>query len=508
MKRNIALYLSVCIYLTGCGTGLFTSVESSGWKGLVQYQVTCGPCDPSKANSGGGTGTLSDPYLVCSADQLKNIDTQCSTRSGWTAANFVQCADLDLKGTSANPSSPVCLGSSFKGSYNGAGFTIKNFYYNNAATDNVGVFATLSGASISNLTLKSPVIHGGNKVGGIAGEMTADASITSCVGSQISIQGAQHVGGLVGKITSDTCNTGNVVTGSSTSGAITSSDNWVGGLVGSNTGGGSGCQGIISYSSSSTLVTTTGDIAGGLIGYVDTDGHISHSYATGAVSGGFRVGGLIGFLDGNPHPSYLSDSFATGTATASGDAAGGLVGMSDFGVITNSYSTGNAVGTNQVGGFVGAIATCSFCTTAITSSYSTGSATGTSQVGGFVGLIDDTVLTLSNSYSTGSATGTSSTGGFMGELTTNTGAASTISNSYSIGAVSGSGGGFLGTQGSSTVIPSGCFWDKTTSGQTSSTAGTGKTTSEMKTTSTFAGWPTLSATDWTISSGSYPKLKW
>jgi len=62
-----------------------------------------------------------------------------------------------------------------------------------------------------------------------------------------------------------------------------------------------------------------------------------------------------------------------------------------------------------------------------------------------------------------------------------------------------------------------CFWDIQTSGQATSVGGTGKTTAEMQTASTFleAGWDFVGETEngtediWWINEGKdYPRLWW
>ncbi len=85
----------------------------------------------------------------------------------------------------------------------------------------------------------------------------------------------------------------------------------------------------------------------------------------------------------------------------------------------------------------------------------------------------------------------------------------TVNSSYSTGAVSGNSsvGGLVGYQGGGTV--NNCFWDTQTSGQNTSDGGTGKTTAQMKTQSTFTSWDFTST--WNIGDGisfnSYPYLK-
>jgi len=67
-------------------------------------------------------------------------------------------------------------------------------------------------------------------------------------------------------------------------------------------------------------------------------------------------------------------------------------------------------------------------------------------------------------------------------------------------------GGFCGYTSDDEKITD-CFWDTETSGKSSSDGGTGKTTSEMKTKSTFTAWDFDTTPVWTIEPGnSYPYL--
>jgi len=94
-----------------------------------------------------------------------------------------------------------------------------------------------------------------------------------------------------------------------------------------------------------------------------------------------------------------------------------------------------------------------------------------------------------------------------------------VSNSYSIGSVSGNEdvGGLVG-RNYGTVHDS--FWDTQTSGQATSDGGTGRTTAQMKSITTFssAGWNVIAvggyderdpAYIWNIVNGvTYPFLSW
>lgn len=93
-----------------------------------------------------------------------------------------------------------------------------------------------------------------------------------------------------------------------------------------------------------------------------------------------------------------------------------------------------------------------------------------------------------------------------------------IDNSYSVGRVSGGSifGGLCGSNRIGEIF--GSFWDTETSGQTTSFGGTGKTTAEMKTLSTFteAGWDFVgesangTADVWRMCGDGvdYPRLAW
>ncbi len=168
-----------------------------------------------------------------------------------------------------------------------------------------------------------------------------------------------------------------------------------------------------------------------------------------------------------------------------GYTVGGLVGFTE-GDISNSYSTGSVSGTDyNVGGLVG----YNWSSASITNSYSTCSVIGKGQVGGLAGNHKGII---SNSYSTGSVS-KSSSGGLAG--------------------------GLVGASGGTTTNS---FWDTQSSGRSISFSGTGKTTAEMKTLSTFldAGWDfereTTNGTDnfWDMDNvnqsvnNGYPFLSW
>jgi hypothetical protein len=148
----------------------------------------------------------------------------------------------------------------------------------------------------------------------------------------------------------------------------------------------------------------------------------------------------------------------------------GVVG--EEGVIQNvGVVSGNVTGNDNVGGLVGHNGGT------VSNSYYTGSLTGNESVGGLMGKNSGTA---SNSYSASSVIGNANVGGLVGENT------ATVSNSYSTGSVTGNThvGGLVG---SNFGTVSNSFWDTQTSGQPTSSGGTGKTTVQMKDITTFSG---------------------
>lgn len=103
---------------------------------------------------------------------------------------------------------------------------------------------------------------------------------------------------------------------------------------------------------------------------------------------------------------------------------------------------------------------------------------------------------ISDSYNDAAMRGSEWVGGLVGES-----AAPTLTRVFNVGQVTatmGAKGPLLGN-GSATLVNA--FYDNQTVGMTTG-SGTGKSTAEMKTASTFAGWPA----DWVVVDGGYPHL--
>ena len=187
--------------------------------------------------------------------------------------------------------------------------------------------------------------------------------------------------------------TAGVVRNLGVAGASVTGRQYVGALAGSS-------YGSVSHSYASGTVSGSDFRIGGLVGW--NSGLISHSYATAAVNGQGTVGGLVGWNN-----RRIVASYAIGPVTGSDPLAGGLVGFNDGtgdneGRIIASYATGPVTGHTWVGGLLGQshkgeVIAC----------YATGPVTATSaapvNVGGLVG--GSLAATFSDNYSDSKTTG-------------------------------------------------------------------------------------------------------
>ena len=177
-------------------------------------------------------------------------------------------------------------------------------------------------------------------------------------------------------------------------------------------------------------------------------------------------------------------------------------------MVTNCNSTSSVSGNQEVGGLIG------LNQASISNCYSTGGVSGYWWVGGLVGNNDGGIVNpgepnrgvINNSYSVSEVSGNSRVGGLVG-VNTDGGA---VYKCYSIGSVTGDThvGGILGWNFEGAIDAS--FWDTETSDCNVSDGGTGLSTAEMQTMTTFtdAGWDFVNIWDLTCEEMNYPRLIW
>jgi hypothetical protein len=234
-------------------------------------------------------------------------------------------------------------------------------------------------------------------------------------------------------------------------------------------------------------ITSLGGNAGG-IGNSGLGVQIYNSSFEGNVEGNSSVGGLLG---SGGIGNVIFNSYASANVKGKTNV-GGLLGNAGYGVLVNSsYSSGNVEGEQNVGGLLG----YSVYGVKMNDCYSVSDVEGNSGVGGLIGNGHIHQITIKNSYSSGKIEGSSYVGGFFGGDQSY----STATNPQSVNN----------------------FFDKDSSGQSKGASNfIGKTTSEMKTLSTFTakGWDIKAVADinsrdtsskWNVVEGnSYPFLSW
>jgi hypothetical protein len=395
-----------------------------------------------------GDGTVVSPYLVANIANLYWI----------TASDAEVPVPSQFSRWAAHYIQTVNIDASATSGWNsGAGWSpIGNFTLKFSGTYN-GQNLTISGLYI-NRPAQDYV--------GLFGYKTTGSTISNLKLTGINISGKSYVGGLSGYQYNGS------VTNCFTSGSVTGTVECTGGLIGTT------YYGTLISCGSSAIVSGI-KFAGGLLGY-SYAGPISGSFATGSVSGTQNTGGLIGYLR-----SSVTNSYATGNVSGGLDVGGLLGGGYDNYTASSCYSTGDVRGNAEVGGFAAFVA----YSATVSDCYSTGNVirnTGSTDtvIAGFVGMnYNAKVLRC---FSTGSVV--------------YEGASNPVNRGFA---------GYINTGAGYQMT--GNFWDIETSGQTSTLgAATGKTTTEMKTQTTFttAAW-NFSTPVWKIVSGViYPYLAW
>ena len=197
-----------------------------------------------------GAGTDQEPFEVATAEDLSKVGTGTD---GWNLDSYyIQTADIDLTGYS-NWTKIGTYADRFVGSYDGAGFEIKNLIIQDSAAG-CGLFAYLGvGGHLSNIHLRN-----------------------------VSSAGYQRTGSLVGS------NYGTIERCSAT-GSVSATSSYCGGLVGVNESGGN------IFESWCICDVTSSYSYGYLGGFTARNyGVITDCYAQGSVTGANELGGFLG----------------------------------------------------------------------------------------------------------------------------------------------------------------------------------------------------------------------
>ncbi|WP_338467644.1 YDG domain-containing protein [Novosphingobium sp. ZN18A2] len=332
---------------TNAGYGALSGTVTGGG-GLTTAQLTAALPSGFTSSNWANAGNQTTPYLLTntsfqtvSGAVLLGTDTSASPTQYRVITNVTQLQNINSTGVNLDYVLGNSIGASatagwnggagftpigtastsFTGSLEGLGYTIRSLYIHQSGSgnDGFGLFGTIGSAgAVSNLGLVGGSITGKSYTGALVGN---NAGTISNVYSTASINGqvGTNVGGLAGY------NAG-TISNAYTSSIISNGGTNTGGLVGYNAG-------TISNAYTTGNVTGLSSRTGGLVGL--NTGTIGNAYATGNVQGDTNAGGLVGGNIGT-----ISNAYATGDVTANYDAAGGLIGINSSGSVINVYATG------------------------------------------------------------------------------------------------------------------------------------------------------------------------
>ena len=218
-----------------------------------------------------GSGTVTDPYQISTADGLKWFRDKVNNAK--TPDETKICVelteDIDLSGEEWSPigiGQGVYWGSlSYSGTFDGKGHTIKNLSIDNSSANFVGLFGYVLGGTIRNLTVSG------------------------------SVKGSGHTGGIAGGADGGTFeNCANL--------CVVQSDSTEGGTTGGIIGFALNMDYVLIVRDCYNVGSITGRHAGGIIGQCSWHETISNCYNAGTVTGTANAGAIIG--------SYSSDKIS------------------------------------------------------------------------------------------------------------------------------------------------------------------------------------------------------
>ncbi|RBW69841.1 hypothetical protein [Bacillus taeanensis] len=204
---------------------------------------------PDPTEFTGGEGTMDNPYLIKTAQQLDNV-------RNYLDQHFKLAANIDLSSFAAEDNKgwrPIGNEEqAFTGSFDGNRHLISGLTIKRPDENFIGLFGAVSNGVIENVSLENVQVSGHSKVGGLVGSLNGKVGKSYTTGS---VTGVDMIGGLVGNL-----------------------------------------AGSVHQSYSTSNVNGNG-LTGGLIGKAVGASEVVHSYAAGRVTGTSLTGGLIGSIE-------------------------------------------------------------------------------------------------------------------------------------------------------------------------------------------------------------------
>lgn len=210
----------------------------------AQASTACSTTGGSSYRALPATGDPGNEYLISTPEQLAYLATQ---PLDW-ARSFKQTADIDLRGCNWRPIGANDINSAtFNGDYDGAGFSITNFFIDSTASGfRMGFFGATSGSTITNLRLQGTIrANSAPEVGALVGKASLTTITRVKVNVDVEATGSSYLGGIVGNL--------------------------------------DGASSSVSYSSYRGTISANSS-AGGIAGYANTSATMSNNYVLATIS--------------------------------------------------------------------------------------------------------------------------------------------------------------------------------------------------------------------------------
>ena len=248
-------------------------------------------------NLGGAAHTDYDYMRVHDIYDLQNINAKRDGR-------YILAGDIDATATqdwnSGEGFAPLGGGGNeFTGRLDGAGHTLRRLYINRQYDIKIGLFGTVKGATIENLSLRDGYVKGWSYTGGIVGG--AGETVIRNVSYSGEVAGRNIIGGIAGLVLGGSIQ--NVWNAGTVKG-----DSTVGGIAGAAERG-SIFQNVCNTGAISGSVSQSGGIAG----YIGNS-TLQNAWNTGAVTGNQKSGGIVGEANGGSIRHAVSKAGSAGQA--------------------------------------------------------------------------------------------------------------------------------------------------------------------------------------------------
>lgn len=271
-----------------------------------------------------GAGDISEPaavdgvYQITSGSELAWLAQQVNAGvSDGTGFSAVLCNDIDLGDEAWTPIGNG-TGKAYKGTFDGQGYTIRNLYVTGSTPMDYGLFGTVNGGTVRNVTVEGRVEVTSNSsrygIAAIVGQLYGTTGgVENCL-NRASVKGGQYVGGIVGYVAGGYSSDEKFIKNCGNVGDVTSEGHRAAGIAANISG-----QVAVENCYSTGTITGGGWYSGGISAYVDSSyASVKNCYAAGSVtgSGAGAVFGKVSYSSTVVANCYYPDTLSVGDSKA------------------------------------------------------------------------------------------------------------------------------------------------------------------------------------------------